>query len=909
MHAVFFIAGVIMTSKLCRQERFLAGQLRALLVGMVCLTAGSAAMAKEQVLTAIELYDGPSGATYILVNGVTINGKIEMRACKSCQQAPIDKSTYSRLDKIQLTAGGKLERAADGVLSWTAIEGGAAVVVVPMGVKFEGDSPLSAAAMASQASLKGVQATPSAGVANIPALAPGVALVFVSVPDLELAEYLRARRASDIPGWQAYLARYSSSPHSADAKKRLAILLVEKAETVLTAYKKQAGAGASDYAGLQSAKTLDDQAKALSAGVDGLAGLESEIVAALGDIADRGRAELEKYRAALKNNSPGYGHLAEARKYAETAEGILSTTKGQSLASDVMQDSNEVQRALRDGESAVLSKRFEQAMVAIGPYRSFAGEEPRIAAIMDASYAYHLGKGKSSVSAAAWQTAITEFEKADAIKDTGEVRDLLANTRTQKVLSEDKQAAEKALADSEEYEKSKDILHAYETLDNLPLAQRRLVADSIERLKPDYVRRCAQQAKDLQAAHRQLRGLADEVGVQTAYNYLQRAYKLSGNDSYHDQMDVLSDNLSAYLLNQANHYLAKPNGSGTELGWNYLTEALQYKASDLQEVRDAMYKANQSHTYRSKISIRVQFRDQTSQRDSPGFAGQLGDAVISGLENSKIAVKVVRAGEVTPVEPDYTLEGDVLRHHLTTVPIVEPQESEYRAETREVQSENWNKINREYEKAKMDLATAQHALEGAESKGNKQIVADQTKAVKEAEKRVEDLHLTLDNTDEKRPEDVMRPYSYSKKTVTLTASIQLQFRIADSFADERGEMISIPREDQKSYVLIENVKGEDTKGVKAGGVEIDPNDFMAKSEQAAMDSLVESARKRVEALPARIYDAGKGREAGSDLDGAGEAYLRFLQVTPPDPNSPEQKHAKEFLKDQFNMEPIASVVP
>ena len=76
---------------------------------------------------------------------------------------------------------------------------------------------------------------------------------------------------------------------------------------------------------------------------------------------------------------------------------------------------------------------------------------------------------------------------------------------------------------------------------------------------------------------------------------------------------------------------------------------------------------------------------------------------------------------------------------------------------------------------------------------------------------------------------------------------------------------------------------------------------------AAIDALVESAKKRVEGLPGKIYDTGKSREAGSDWDGAGEAYLRFLEVTPPDPNSPEQKHAKDFLKNQFNMEPIANV--
>jgi hypothetical protein len=270
---------------------------------------------------------------------------------------------------------------------------------------------------------------------------------------------------------------------------------------------------------------------------------------------------------------------------------------------------------------------------------------------------------------------------------------------------------------------------------------------------------------------------------------------------------------------------------------------------------------------------------------------------------------VVRAGDGTLVEPDYTLEGDVLRHHVASVPVVETLESEYLAGTTPVRSDSWRKANRTLESAKMDLETAQRGLDGATAKGNKHEMTVMTQAVKDAKKSVEDAQVVLDNTKEMEAEDVKRTYSYSKRTVTLTASIQLQFRIADSFAGERVEMVPIPKEDQTSYVLLEGVKGEDLKGVKAGGTVIDSNDFMAKTETEAMEALVDAARKKVEELPGRIFNTGKSREAESDYDGAGEAYLRFLEVTPPDPNSPDQKHAKEFLKNQFNMEPIANVAP
>jgi hypothetical protein len=57
-----------------------------------------------------------------------------------------------------------------------------------------------------------------------------------------------------------------------------------------------------------------------------------------------------------------------------------------------------------------------------------------------------------------------------------------------------------------------------------------------------------------------------------------------------------------------------------------------------------------------------------------------------------------------------------------------------------------------------------------------------------------------------------------------------------------------------------------------------------------------------------MYQSASGREKEDDLDGAGESYLRFLNLTRED-NSIERTHAKQFLVDQFNMRPDTSVAP
>ena len=77
------------------------------------------AFCKEPSLTAIELYDGASGAAYVQLAEVLINGKAELRDCSQSQGGSIDKSTYGKLPKITLTAGDVLERGSDGVLRYT----------------------------------------------------------------------------------------------------------------------------------------------------------------------------------------------------------------------------------------------------------------------------------------------------------------------------------------------------------------------------------------------------------------------------------------------------------------------------------------------------------------------------------------------------------------------------------------------------------------------------------------------------------------------------------------------------------------------------------------------------------------------------------------------------------------------
>jgi hypothetical protein len=859
------------------------------------------ALAKPVSLTAIELYDGPSGAAYVQLADVLINGKIEMRDCTQAQAAAIDKSAYGKMEKLTLAPGGVLERGADGVLRYDAGQG-QAICVAPENVKFDHNVSYTVSELADRAILTGTPISPSTVAAGaLPPLSKGVKLVLVAAPDVELAEFLLAQRAGGVAGWSEYLSKYPASPHAAAAKLAQASLYAAAGEASLETYRKSVAAGSPSYIDLKNSKVQADSANAADPGLARTVKLLGEIGGQLTAIAANGSGELNAYLAALKSHAAGYLHLQNARKLSEAVSDVdASFLPGQALAGDVKQASDAFDSALRSAESSVVAKQMDQALETIAPLRAFQSEEPRIAGVVDAAYGYYLQLGKQFGDAADWPNAIKHYEKAVGAKETAEAREALKDARKQQVIVADKAAAAKALASSHDYEQQKDAINAFEVLYNLPPSQQALVSADIDRLKDAYVHSAVQAAKDLQKAHDPIRGLGDEIGIEKAYAYLRRAYELSKDDSYHDTMAILGDDLSAYFVDQAKRYLDKPAGSGTELGWTYLEEALSYKPSN-QMAHDAKVAAAPAHAMHSKLSIRVQFRDQTSQRNSTGFIPQLEDAIITGLEAPTI--KAVRFGEATGgVEPDFQLAGDVLEHQISETTNLEAKESKYRAGTHDDPNEAWNKANRAYEAAMRQLATDQSALQGVEAKGKKHDIDDAKARVDADQKAVSDAQALADSLPKTITSDVIRPYQYVRKTIDVKNTIKLQFRIGETLTGQMGEAVVEQKEDPRQYVMLEDVKADDTEGVKLGGSTPNTGEMQTALDNAARDELVQKVRLKVQELPRAVYDAGKSREQEENVDGAGEYYLRYLSCTAED-GSAERQHAKEFLAEKFNMRP------
>lgn len=868
-----------------------------LLAASLAVSLNLSLQSKEATLTAIELYDGPSGPAYVHVTDVLINGKIELRNCAGASK--IDKSGYGKLPKILLAPGNSLEFTSDGTLQ--LLKDGAVLCVVPSGLKFTKNGPAAVAELAAQATLQGkILSTGADSNQPAPPLKPGVKLVFVASPNVELAEFLRAERASTVPLWQDYIGKFPTAPHTATAKEALTSLLVQDGSKNLASYR-NAPASARDYAALKAARARAAQAQGVIPTYVAASKLDDDCKSELGKLISAGQNEIQAYKEALISRAPGYSHLVTAGKLAAALTEIdPHYAPALPLVNDATHETNNLESKMQSAESLAAAKRYDEAYAAVAAYTGFAKELPRIEAIVQTAYDFHFKRGEELAGTSDWEGATNEYQKAADIRATEQATSALKNAKNELEAATDKHAAELAQQQSQTLASSGQIIQAYEVLASLPLRQKNLVSGDMERLGPAYVDAAAQAANEIQQAHDPIKGLQDELEMERAYGYLKQANEIGADPKLRDRQQDFADKLSDYYLTQAKKYMDKPLGTGAGLGWSYLEKALPYNASNLEAVRDERVRANAAYRMRSSLSVRVQFRDQTSRRDSAGFADQLADALATGLETSGLPVVVIRPGDNPALAPNFELIGDVVDHRPTVTPTSKPKESKYRAGEEQVPNEDWNKANREYEAAKLDLQKAQSILQASTARGKKKEIADANDQVNVAQKKVEDDLARLDAIPKTLARDIIKPYTYTEKTYDMVAAVQLQYRVNDSSGNVVEAPTHIAKKDTKRYVVLEDVKPEDTEGVKKEGTIPDEIQFLTDVENVARDELLKKVRESVAQFPDKIFERARRLADSGDTDGAGESFILYLNSTPADANL-KREQAEKFLHDQFNI--------
>jgi hypothetical protein len=260
-----------------------------------------------------------------------------------------------------------------------------------------------------------------------------------------------------------------------------------------------------------------------------------------------------------------------------------------------------------------------------------------------------------------------------------------------------------------------------------------------------------------------------------------------------------------------------------------------------------------SHLLKSRLSMRVDFRDQTSRKEAIDFASQLTDAMANGLEASGMNVRVIRAQDATPVQPGFQIVGEVIRNEKGTSEETIAKQSYYRSGQLQVPNPEWNNVDDELEKTKNDLDSARSALEGATARGKKKDIDQAQYTVQEEQQKVADLRKKLNTIQQFTSRDQESPYTYSRVNYHLKIVVELHFRIIDADGNATVPTVSVVKENPVTeYSVLNDVNPLDTRGVRKEGQIPNLDDLLEQTQSAARDELIKTANAKVAELPALI---------------------------------------------------------
>jgi len=868
---------------------------------VLLLGASITTYAKDASLTAVVLFDGPQGAAYVQITEAALNGKVEVRGCDGVSR--LDKNTYNALPRASLAGANSLQRGAEGVLTLTA--NGKSVCVVPSNLKFERSVELTPAEAAEQAVIRGTPVSASPRDAMLPAFKPGVQLVFVAAPDVELADFLRAQRANTVRDWEDFLTRYQSSTRRASAQDAIAGFHQRAAEAAFAQYQNSSGAKAPDIAMLRQSYMEAQTASQSSPGYKPAARLVDNIGRELDNLARPDQTRLQAYQKAVQDRTPGYAQLSAARQHVERLLEVRPDYAPLlSLQREIAAEQRKLDTAIVNAQVLIAESHYDQAVNSLGSYVAFAPEMPRVDGVINAAFKHHYENGQKQSAHQEWEKAILEFGKALALRpDRKDVQAAGDTAAAQLEAQRNQQAADAAILDSDEYARKNQFVEAYKVLADLPEKQRALVTPQLAALSHNYIGAAAQRAQKIQESHVPIKTPTDENAALEAFVLWDRASSLGDDPAITLKRDFLSAKISAYCLDQAHRFLQKASGSGVGLGWLYLKQAVRYGITNLDSLQDEMARYEPLYQRRSQLSVGIEFRDQTSRRDSHGFADQLADAITSGIDSSGMPMAVVRnSSEVEEAQqPTFTLVGQVLEHRMVKNASLEAPESKYRAGAHEKKNPAWLQSESDYESAQQQLSSAQHALADAQAQHKKkQVIADANDAVEQAQKSVDELRHKLDTTEQSHLETVVESYHYTKKTIDLTASAEIQFQFRDRAGNFIGQPADVRKDKHTTTVVLQDVKAEDIEGITNQGVEPDGAQFLTDLEIDSRNALVKAVRERAADLPAAVLQAARTLAQQGDTDGAAELYVLYLNATPQGA-SPGRDEAVKFLRDQFNL--------
>ena len=622
---------------------------------------------------------------------------------------------------------------------------------------------------------------------------------------------------------------------------------------------------------------------------------------------------LAKYEKALTERTPGYPNLAEARTWFNKIQPLnVPVQGGPEFLRRLSRRETRLTNLLRDARQAMEGAQFARAQEILEPIRHFRNEFAEIDTELKNTRAqaakHYLQQAEKLLASDDFDGALAQTGLAEKWVANSSIPAMRTKIATRRKEYEKHMEIKRATDAANEALKRADFVRAFAALRPVSLRypreqdlQKRFLAIQ-QSLRSDLINR----SPEVERTYTPLKqgDVAGEKQVLNLYMGLAGLAELNRNDG--DVIlwrDIMGDYLAAYYHELAKRMAPSQDAVPSALAYAFLQQAYSLALDGTKGQIEELPRWRPQVEENLGLRLGLTVQDSTPDLNSLSVANQLQRLITIGIQRADLPhlelldARSNRSRETRTIQGQNSLELtiDLSRAAVRDTKKSESIRSEYGAGMRQILNPDWQRAKSDFDLAskKVDDLSAQ-----AGRKMNKRQRTAHQRAMANAQGSLNRARRKLDTTPPYSQEEDIRPYQFSKNTITRTAEIEIAFQwvrhgiVLETDIERRQESIEgteftgVERDDKNNHRNQEaNLPDKPT--------------MRGRALRGLQKKLSDRFIAYLDAFIAQDFETAKQLTQQNNPVRAAEHYLRYLFNSRP--TDTQREEALAYLRNQFNL--------
>jgi hypothetical protein len=563
---------------------------------------------------------------------------------------------------------------------------------------------------------------------------------------------------------------------------------------------------------------------------------------------------------------------------------------------------------MRQARELMEARDFAGALEILAPLMHFRDEFSELASlhggIEQTAASYYVEQARAQLAQNRFDDAVASLDAAAQYRSLEEIPALRQEIEARRITFQQQEEIRGAMQRAQDAVGRTNYAVAFDIL--APVAARyprdTRLQESFNSLRRVYRDSLLAEIVRVEKVHTPIRGAAGETALLDLYDRLQRLSRFDTTTEVAVWRDRVGTHLADYYRKRATTLATPEREALSPLAFAYLQQAHYFILNKAELTQFTTWRKRIEEQL--KIRLALDFRDQTSEATRDYLVAELVTRVGTVIRESGFPhVEIVEVRRGTPaVTPTLEFVVQLLRARVQEETHSEAVASQYSAGTREVPNPAWREAKTVYDQAVENHEQIRTRIEQARRRGGyskKQRQADE-QALMKAEAGLKQAKQQLDAVSAFVQEEDVRPYEFTRRTLTRTAEIRLAYRWVNTQTGVLEGQDFLEAREPSEAIEISGVHAADKNAHRNQSASLpEPDALLGQALRKIQAALGERALGYLRSFMDRDFEGAREKAGRGERESAAEDYLRFLYNTTPD--DPRRQPALRYLEQEFRL--------